>query len=276
MRTFIDASGHVRWLGNISPITDPDKVPLKGAFGVYGDTQQAKMIARAKWPELILAQDKQSTWLTEPYVDYIHDQDGIGQCNADATVSAMEDCRLLAGLPPVKLSAADLYMRINGGGDNGSTLEDGIVEAMKGVGTAATAGLIWQRGQRGATASERALYRVTEAWLCPTFDHCMSAVLCNFRLITGIMWYGNFNADGDGWLPKRGSGSPGGHAIKGYRGMMHKDGTFGIAHCNSWSTSYGVQGRMIIPSTLYGSTIGGWWAVRDMVQEQADLPELKH
>lgn len=181
----------------------------------------------------------------------------------------------MEGLPFVELSPADLYMRINGGSDNGSTLEDGIREAMKGIGTSATTPKIWKRGTPAASPAERAKYRVTEVWLCPTFMHCLSATLCNFRLITGILWYDNFKPDGDGWLPVRGSGRPGGHAIKGYRGMMSKSGAFGIAHCNSWSENYGVKGRMIIPETLYGTSIGGWWAIRQTVQEQGDLPNLK-
>lgn len=266
--------GVERILGNISTETDPNKLLFKGA-AVYGDTPEGKMFTFEEIKKSIAARDKELGWLEDPGVQYIHDQGPVGQCNCDATASAIEDCRAMEGLPFVELSPADLYMRINRGGDNGSTLEDGIREAMVGIGTSASVPKIWKRGMRGAAPAERSKYRVTEVWLCPTFQHCASAAECNFRLITGILWYDNFRPDGDGWLPARGQGRPGGHAIKGYRAMLAKDGTLGIAHCNSWSTSYGVQGRMIIPQSLYGTSIGGWWAVRQTVQEKGDMPDLK-
>lgn len=113
-------------------------------------------------------------------------------------------------------------------------------------------------------------YRVLEAFLCPTFKHCMSAVLSGFRLSTGIAWYDNYTPGSDGWIPSP-RGNSGGHAIMGYKPAM-KNGKYGIWHQNSWGTSFGVGGRMILSQDCYTNAIGGWWAVRAVVDEGGVVP----
>ena len=111
----------------------------------------------------------------------------------------LEDCRKMQGLDGPPLSPADLYDRINGGRDDGSLLEDAMHELLtRGVGTLATSGELWSRHMTRAGAAERALYGVTEAWLCPEFDHCMSAVIAGFRIVSGVPWYSNYTPDADG------------------------------------------------------------------------------
>ncbi len=269
MHTHIDHTGKERFLGN--------NIPLAGTrskrWMVYGDTPSAPMVARSQYPALISGM---GPWDFHPCLPYVHDQDGVGQCNADATAAAAEFIRECQGLPSIKLSAADLYARINGGGDNGSLLEDAMAEMTgRGIGTAETCGLLWRHDMRFASEAERARFRVLECWLCPTFDHCMSAVLSGFALISGVMWFDNFKPDGDGWLPARGSGGGGGHAVFGYKPVM-RHGEFGIAHQNSWTPGWGVGGRCVFPERMYSvGDIGGWWAVRQMVTEAGDLPLLR-
>lgn len=60
---------------------------------------------------------------------YVLNQANLGMCNAAATVNAFHYRRQLDGLKHVPLSPNHLYMRINGGGDNGSMLIDGLKEA---------------------------------------------------------------------------------------------------------------------------------------------------
>jgi hypothetical protein len=62
---------------------------------------------------------------------FVINQGGLGKCNASATVSALHQIRSRSGLPPTVLSDCHLYMRINGGNDNGSTLIDGFNELKK-------------------------------------------------------------------------------------------------------------------------------------------------
>jgi hypothetical protein len=230
------------------------------------------MVPREQWLDLVPDDDVPD----DPNILYIHNQGQVGQCNCDATAAAAEDTRSIAGLEGVKLSAADLYNRINGGADNGSLLEDAIAEMMtNGIGTAATSGLIWRRGMKSASAEERARFKVKEAYLCPTFDHCYSAVLSGFRMISGIAWYDNFNPDSSGWLPASGRGSSGGHAIKG-RKATRQGKRFGIWHDNSWNGwGFNNSGAFAIPESLYSKAIGGWWAVRVMTDEGGTAPILK-
>lgn len=263
MEEFTLEDGSVRKLGNI--ITDGT---LKYKWRQYGSKDDEPLIDRKDWPALIAAY---SDDFYDPTLPYVHDQNGIGQCNADATVGAVEATRTQKGLEFVKLSAADLYHRINGGGDNGSLLEDALYEmTTRGVGTAATSGLLWKGGFRPAPDSERSRFKVLEFALCPTFDHCMSAVLKGRKIISGILWYDNYNTDSDGWLPSP-RGRAGGHAIFGYKPAMRR-GQFGIRHQNSWNTTYGVGGRMVVPEPAYAGPVGGWWAIREVVDEGGVVP----
>lgn len=62
---------------------------------------------------------------------YMLNQAQLGKCNASAAIAGLHQVRDNAGLPSVVLSDCHLYMRINGGGDNGSLLIDGFKEIAK-------------------------------------------------------------------------------------------------------------------------------------------------
>ncbi len=266
----ITEDGEIRKLGNLTP-HPTDTTRCRYVWTVYGTVPQAPLVPREQWNDLVPDDDGPS----DPNILYIHDQDGIGQCNCDATTGAAEDARDIAGLDKIELSAADLYDRINGGADNGSLLEDAIAEMMqRGVGTVATSGKLWHRGMTKASADERAKFKVLEAYLCPTFDHCFSAVLNGFRMISGIEWFNNFNVDSSGWLPV-GRGGGGGHAIKG-RKPTRQGKRYGIWHDNSWGGwGFNKSGAFVIPETHYTRAIGGWWAIRSMTDEGGSAPVLK-
>jgi hypothetical protein len=258
------AAGEWRKLGNIA-------TPLRFTWREFGSVPKETLIPRSEWKGLVDQIGKDSECGQLPPVT---DQQDVGQCNANATISAMEYSRKIQGLPYVQLSPADLYHQINGGRDQGSLLEDGIKAAMEvGVGTVADCGsAVWKRGYKPATQEQRAKYRVLEAVLCPTFDHCASAVLHGFGLISGIMWYSNYEPGQDGWLPP-GRGGSGGHAIFGYK-LTYRNGgrEWGIWHQNSWGERWGQKGRFVIPESAYSGPVGGWWAVRQMVTEEGDTP----
>ena len=268
MQSIIDSNGELRWLGNIEP---PAGHVCK-AFPVYGDTADTPMVARSLWPDLIA---KMGDWKDYPFLPPTHDQDGVGQCNADATTGMAESMRLKQGLPLVQLSAADLYDRINGGQDQGSLLEDAMAEMMgKGVGTLATCGAVWKRGQTKASAQERARFKFLEVFTCPTFDHLMSALFYHFDVNTGIMWGSNYNPDGDGWLPESPSGG-GGHSLHSYMPAMRQGRSgvqYGAATHNSWADRWGLQGKCVIPERAYRGPVGGWFAVRVITDEGGIVP----
>ena len=139
--------------------------------------------------------------------------------------------------------------------------------------------LDWQRQHPGASEDHKN-HVVLEAFLCPTFDHCMSAVLQGFDLISGILWYSNYKPDSDGWLPA-GRGNSGGHAVHGYK-PTYRGNTFGIWHKNSWTNSWGyshndIGGLCVFPESAYRGPVGGWWAIRsitDTGSQTLPIPKL--
>lgn len=235
----------------------------KLAWKQFGTTPNTPLIPRANWRAMSL----------EAYLPSVYDQDGIGQCASSSACTVAEATRKLAGLNPIHLSAGDLYGRVNGGRDEGSTLED-VMLALQLAGVSpvsATSPYLWKRGQT-APASAREPYKVTEIYLCTTFDAMASALQQGFFIQHGLYWYDNFEPDAAGWLPAQGRGGKGGHALVGFGVAMKADGTVGIVTRNSWSASWGKAGNCIIGESLFDSEIGGWWAVRSVVQTPTDFP----
>lgn len=263
---FEDEGGVVRRLGNLRTTKKPAK-----AWPVYGTTPQTPVFERKDWRNFI---DIDGLGHNSFFLPPTHDQNGYGMCNCSATAGAMESQRTKQGLPYKKLSAGDLYRRIcYMGGDNGSLLEDGLRTAMKeGIASVATVPYLDWRHEFPGAEEEREKYAVTKAYLCPTFEHCISAVLQGYDLISGIEWYRNYTPDEDGWLP-RGAGDVGGHAVHGYKATYRKSGSryeYGIWHQNSWGESWGLQGRCVFPESAYDGQVGGWWAVVQVIQTSDD------
>jgi len=266
--------GSVRRLGNLMP--DPNRT--KVSRPVFGDSvTKQQLIPRSKWDELLAAY---SPGNDDPFLPPVHDQDGVGQCCPESAVTMVEYLRARQGLPYVRLSAADLYDRINWGRDGGSLLEDALTElTTNGVGTAATSGELWKNGvwKGPASPAERKRFRVLEWYECPTFDHYMSALFAGFVTQAGTLWYDNYQPDADGWLP-RGAGRSGGHATMSYRPTSRRIGgrtQYGAWTQNSWGDGWpapGQRGRFVLPEEAFDGPVGGWWALRGVVDEGGVVP----
>jgi hypothetical protein len=195
----------------------------------------------------------------------IKDQDGIGACNAFATVDTVETAYAINRIECPPLSTGYLYGNINGGRDQGSMLEDAI-EWMQTHGTckASTVGMLdWKKSQWPAGAAEEAKqYRVLEWWTCPTFEHVVSAILRGFAVNIGVMWGNSDNPDADGWLPDSVRGG-GGHSIMRCS-VEHRGGIWGVGGKNSWSEKWGKKGWMTFSEKRLTAEQGnfGWFAVR--------------
>lgn len=267
MHSFYDESGEERFLGNLVP-----PAGLTRAWPLFGDTPEQKLIPRADWDDVVKAAGDGPD---HPCLPYVHDQDGIGQCNCDATAALAEFARNCQGLPFVKLSAADLYDRINGGRDQGSMLEDAFEEMrLRGIGMASTSGTLWQRGMTQASAEERSRFMFVKLVRCPTFDHCFSATAQGWGIVSGVMWNDGFKVGSDGWLQLSRTGGNGGHAVFGYK-PAKRGSEYGIWHQNSWKVSWGLGGRCVFPEQMYKGPVGGWWAGKLMVDEGGVIPTIK-
>jgi len=263
--------GSVVKLGNLVPAAAPSS-----AWPVYGSVPDTPIVPRGEWRDRIdAAGDGPAVGWPLPYV---HDQQDVGMCNCSATASAMESTRAKQGLKVRRLSAGDLYRRICfNGRDSGSMLEDGVRVAMaEGLPTVATCPYMDWKNNFAAAAPERQQNRVLEAFLCPTFDACMSAVLSGFDLISGIMWYDSFFRPGpDGWLP-RPSGNSGGHALHSYKATYRQavaGAEYGIWTKNSWKATWGLGGLCVLPESAFGGPVGGWWCVRVVTDEGGIVPQ---
>jgi len=247
--------------------------PPKLKWNKVGSNPSVVQIPRSQWVEVNLG-------LCCPPV---HDQDGVGQCASDAAVGTVEFARAFAGMPYVKLSAGDLYGRVNGGSDNGSLLEDNLAEILNhGVATAATVPAIWSprfRPDKNKVDAERALYGVVEVYQCMDFDDMASAILQGFVVEHGMMWRDGFKVGSDGWLYNA-SGGRGGHAQMAYGlAFNKKTGKWGLITQNSWGLSWGGSadgtikaGSEVVSEDLFDGQIGGFFAVRAAKQTPNNFP----
>lgn len=240
------------------------EAPPKLSWNKFGATANVPLIPRAQWKPITL-----NAYLPPP-----HDQDGIGQCASSSSCALLEASRTQAGLPYVYLSAGDLYGRreVSGGQDNGSTLEDNMNELLyNGVAPVDQSHpYVWNgRLQPSGTSAVRSSYRFSEVYLCPTFEAAVSAIQQGFMVEIGMTWCNNFTPAQNGWLPRRGVGVAGGHALYSYGVAVAADGTVGLVTRNSWSASWGGSadgtvdaGSCIIPESLITGSISGFYAVR--------------
>lgn len=193
-------------------------------------------------------------------------------CNAFAACMAVRVSRRMVGKKDIKLSEGCLYGQINGGRDQGSMLGDAL-EALQKTGTCldTTIGpLTWQKSKwPSGWQDEAKIYRLAEAWDCPTFEHIASAILLGFVVDYGIMVGNNFDVGNDGWVvpPSRGGG---GHAMCGI-GLAEKSGKWGIETVNSWSATWGDKGFGIVPESYFANqTFTDGWCLRSVVDETTD------
>lgn len=233
-------------------------------LGADPDRPDIRVIPRQEWGEVDFSH----------LVPEVLDQDGQGACNAFASVQTLHVLRNQEGLPYVKLSPGNLYGRINGGVDAGSTLSDAIKTLEKeGVCTAATVPELQWRPSRWPSnwREEAKKFRILEAWDCPSFDHLASAILLGFPVNLGIMVGFNFRVQDDGWLADyRGGG--GGHAMCGVGLLYHRDRrTWGIKVVNSWGKEWGQDGFAVVPESYFSSTpFTDGWAVRGVVDPSGE------
>jgi hypothetical protein len=268
-----DGTGELRQLGNL--------IPLGGIVGaeerwkVYGDDPTTPLLKRELW-----VPRTRPTYAPK----YTKNQKQTNMCNSFAITAGVEACRRMAGFKEIRLSPAYSYGGINNGVDGGSGLEPGLERAVaKGN---IPEGLLpefqWQPGTWPAGLDETAQhFRVLEYYLCPTFDHIMSAIMMGFPVIIGIFWGRSDSLNSMGWLTAEPSGGiAGGHAMLSL--SPEKTGSrWGLRTLNSWGPAWGINGDGIIPEERFpnmnnsrGIPFTGAWASRVVTVAPGDIDLL--
>lgn len=116
----IEHNGEVFFTGNLQPQT---KITFAQKFKPKLSKRDIEDRIRSK--QINVERD------LYPSEEYVKNQGQIGSCNAYAAKGALERTRNFVGLPRKELSAEHLYMRICGGSDRGSMLDEGMHEIMR-------------------------------------------------------------------------------------------------------------------------------------------------
>lgn len=195
----------------------------------------------------------------------LHDQNGLGSCNAHAATTALEAIREFNNQPEWPLSAGCLYGQINDGQDEGSTLADAL-EALLTVGTTTTADVPddnWHKQTWPTDWKERARrFRATEIYDCPTWPHIISAVQYGWPCDIGIPVHENFEPDDQGIMPDPKGRLLGYHAMCALGTILHA-GRWHVAAQNSWGTwGLNASGLAYFPESYFSAPFTDAWCVR--------------
>jgi hypothetical protein len=259
----VEEAGELRKLG----LLEQPAESLRLSWPVYGGQDshgQPRLIPQDQWRSIDLS----------PFCPDAEDQDGIGMCASSGSETALTVSLQMAGLPDPKLSAGDLYRRVSGGRDQGSLPEDNLEELLvNGIATIATVPYLDWRNNPPAASADRARFRGTEAWLCPTANHLASAVLAGFPCLIGYWHHANDEPNAEGWMI-RPSGRRGGHAVCVIGLVRDSSGNWGFKFLNSWTRRWGVNGYGVLPFNRVedGCRTFSAWALRASVQEPGALP----
>lgn len=214
--------------------------PLKRVFRTFVDARLPDM----SWDEIRdRAKNKKRARDLFPNRQYIKNQRSKGSCNGQAAAGATERNRVRRGQKHVKLSGASMYSMINGGGDNGSALEDGM--AKLGVGFLTEDECPWDDIYRDPNGRDprRARYRgnTEECFQCDTEKELAIGLVCDFDAVVAVHAGNNFmRLDSNGIAGgDRGSGN---HAC-GVDDVEFVGDVCTFDLYNSWDLTYGDEGR---------------------------------
>lgn len=193
----------------------------------------------------------------------IRDQDGHGSCTGSIAYALMM-ARALEGAPPQVLSGAYCYSWINGGQDNGGTIDDAANEIVQhGTCLQSTVGeqQIYRRQITASADTEAQRFKAASKIPVANFDEVVSALLLRWVVYFGTDVGRSFEPDGQGFLPDQ-NGSAGGHALYASPGLKKRGSKWYVRVPNSWG-NWGVNGMCWMPESYFqDSRYGLGYALR--------------
>lgn len=181
--------------------------------------------------------------------DHVFDQGQHGSCVGHGWASALMKARASRGMKQQILSPTYLYSLINGNRDQGAVISDGI-EALQTVGTClfSTVGenRIYQSQMPAGARAEAARFKLGAAYHCASWAEAISAVLTGlFFPVFGLQVGNNFMRFDRYGVAGHDRG-PGNHCLHGDGVKYLPDGRWVIDVPNSWGTSFGDGGRLLM------------------------------
>lgn len=176
---------------------------------------------------------------------FVKNQRSHGSCNGFAIAAAMGKARIRRGLKRVDLSGAYAYSLMNGGRDNGSTLDDGMVVCERG-GIAEERFANWDqiypsRYDKTAADENAKQYKAFECYTVRSKLGLFSALACGFDVVIAVHADNGFNKLDSNGVAQGGNG-PGNHSVSA-DGLSFESGMLAADMQNSWDLVYGINGR---------------------------------
>lgn len=170
---------------------------------------------------------------------YIRNQRSFGSCNGWSTAGALSRMRELRGEPYVCLSGADAYSQMNGGRDNGSTLEDGL-KVVEANGIAPESLVPWDHVYTHQISAEakaaRARFKGLTCYAVDTEEELATALVLGRLGVVAVHASSSYmREDADGvCLPSNGVGN---HSTGVQDIRLQPDGTLNYDEFGSWDVS---------------------------------------
>lgn len=201
-------------------ITDPNRVPRRVTFG-------------SKW---------------------IQNQKSHGSCNGYALGGGLSKSRWLRGIQDgLILSGAFPYSRMNGGRDNGSALSDGL-KVIEQYGSCPESlvpwNMIYKNQQPGNAEAEAAKHKGLVCYAAGTMQGLRTGLAKGFVAIIAVHAGGNFQRLDSRGIAGVDSGG-GNHAVH-VDDLCIVSGKEVFDMANSWSPSYGTEGRAYLTKDSLG------------------------
>jgi hypothetical protein len=252
----------------------PDGVERHPKFGVYNT-----LIPRNNWAAIS----------ARHFGVPIMNQGQTNGCASFATTRSVYNSRKRAGWTDVQLCPFSLYAIINHGRDQGAQIGDALDAARKyGIGQAALFPnqVIYQNQLTQTQLKNMLNWRITEAFTVSSFDEAGTALLTGYDLVVGIavsnaFVRGQLTSEGVAPLCAGPMDIAGGHALCCDGLVMSKQyGEWVLDTGNSWTASWGDQGRCLLREAHFDPSLGfGFNAFAVMFSnlnpEDVDLPNAQ-
>jgi len=170
---------------------------------------------------------------------YIRNQRNFGSCNGFSTAAMLSRIRELRGEPYVCLSGADAYSQMNGGHDDGSALQDGMIVVENGI---APEDLVaWNQIYTSQISSEakasRLRFRGFKVYAVDEELELASALVIGRCCVVAVHVTQSFyQQDGNG--VNRGVNGTGNHSVGVHDIRLQSDGTLNYDQPNSWDVTW--------------------------------------